>query len=366
MDFNAVVGQQDTIQRLLTLERENRIPHAIMLTGPSGCGKMAIALAFASHLLGNSPLLDHWNHPDLHFTYPTIKLPSMGSEHQPVSDDFAKEWRNMIEQGPYFSLEQWVKEMGATTQQAIITGAESDELSRKLSMKASMAGYKISIIWMPERMNQTCANKMLKLLEEPPGQTLFILVSEEPEKLLETIRSRTQKIDVKRIDETEMADALVKRRAIDEHAAAQTARLAAGSWTRALEILNAGNENKLFFDMFVLLMRLAYGRRLKELKKWSESVAGYGREKQKRLLAYISRMVRENFMYNFNEQRLNYMTDDEENFAKKFAPFINENNVIGISALIEKAVRDISQNANGKIVFFDFALQIIILLNKKN
>ena len=332
MDFNAVVGQQDTIQRLLTLERENRIPHAIMLTGPSGCGKMAIALAFASHLLGNSPLLDQWNPPDLHFTYPPIKLPSMG----------------------------------ATTQQAIITGAESDELSRKLSMKASMAGYKISIIWMPERMNQTCANKMLKLLEEPPGQTLFILVSEEPEKLLETIRSRTQKIDVKRIDETEMADALVKRRAIDEHAAAQTARLAAGSWTRALEILNAGNENKPFFAMFVLLMRLAYGRRLKELKKWSESVAGYGREKQKRLLAYISRMVRENFMYNFNEQRLNYMTDDEENFAKKFAPFINENNVIGISALIEKAVRDISQNANGKIVFFDFALQIIILLNKKN
>ncbi|MGM9704873.1 MAG: ATP-binding protein, partial [Prevotella sp.] len=351
---------------LIALEKENRIPHAIMLTGPSGCGKMAIAIAFASHLLGNSRLLDHWNHPDLHFTYPTIKLPSMGSEHQPVSDDFANEWKNMLQNGPYFSLEHWTKEMGATTQQAIITGAESDELTRKLSMKASMGGYKISIIWMPERMNQTCANKMLKLLEEPPGQTLFIMVSEEPEKLIETIRSRTQRIDVKRIGEDTLTNALIQRRAIEEQTARQTARLAAGSWTKALEILNAGNEYKLFFDMFVLLMRLAYGRRLKELKKWSESVAGYGREKQKRLLAYIGRMVRENFMYNFGLHNLNYMTDDEENFARKFSPFINEDNVIGISQLIEKAVRDISQNANGKIVFFDFALQIIILLNKKN
>ena len=365
MNFDAVVGQQETIQRLMNLDREKRVPHAIMLCGPAGCGKMAIAMAFASHMLGNSTLLEHWNHPDLHFTYPTIKLPSMGSEHQPVSGDFAKEWRNMLEHGPYFTIEQWTKEMGATTQQAIITGAESDELARKLSMKASQGGYKISIIWMPERMNLTSANKLLKLLEEPPGQTLFIMVSEEPERLLETIRSRTQRIDVRRIDETELKNALTERRGIDEETAQRTARLAGGSWTNALGILNAGNENKLFLDMFILLMRLAYGRKLKELKKWSDSVAGYGREKQKRLLAYIGRMVRENFMFNFGIQELNYMTEEEENFARKFAPFINESNVMKISEMIEKAHRDIMQNANGKIVFFEFALQIIILLNKR-
>ena len=214
-------------------------------------------------------------------------------------------------------------------------------------------------------MNQTCANKMLKLLEEPPGQTLFIMVSEEPEQLLETIRSRTQRIDVKPIETADMEQELIARRGIDETAARRIARLAGGSWTKAVETLNAGNENRMFFDMFTMLMRLAYQRKVKELKKWSDSVAGYGREKQRRMLDYFTHMVRENFVYNFHTPELNYMTEEEEEFAKRFAPFINEANVIEMAELMAKAKRDIGQNANAKMVFFEMSLQIIILLHKR-
>ena len=255
--------------------------------------------------------------------------------------------------------------MVATTQQAIITGAESDSLSKKLSLKSSQGGYKVSVIWLPERMNATSANKILKILEEPPQHTVFIMVSEEPEKLLDTIRSRTQRIDIKRISDVDIEQALVSQRAVEPDMARRIARLADGSWDKALEVLDAGNENRTFLDMFIMLMRLAYTRDIKSLKKWSEAVASFGREKQKRMLDYFERMVRENFMYNFHIPQLCYMSADEETFSRKFARFINEANVIGFTELIEKARRDIAQNANAKVVFFDMALKTIMLLLQK-
>ena len=214
-------------------------------------------------------------------------------------------------------------------------------------------------------MNQTCANKMLKLLEEPPGQTLFIMGSDQPDQLLETIRSRTQRIDVRPINSADMERELMARRGIEQNVAARMARLAGGSWTKAIETLNAGNENRMFFDMFTMLMRLAYQRKVKELKKWSDSVAGYGREKQRRLLDYFTHLVREYFVYNFHTPELNYMTEEEEEFARRFAPFINEANIVEMAELTAKARRDIAQNANAKIVFFEMSLQIIILLHKR-
>ena len=365
MTFSEVIGQKEAQQRLLALTEEGRVPHAMLFCGPQGCGKMALALAFASHLLGNSKLLNNWSHPDLTFTYPTIKEASMGKAHEPVSDDFARQWREMLASGPYFTMEQWLNAMGAESQQAIITGAESDALARKLSMKSGMGGYKVSIIWLPERMNLTSANKILKLLEEPPADTVFIMVSEEPEKLLETIRSRTQRFDFKRIAETDIENALTTHRGIEPDTAHRLARIANGSWTAAVEALNVGNENRLFFDLFTMLMRQAYTKQVKELKKWSDSIAAMGREKQKRLLNYFGRMLRESFMYNFHQPQLNYLTAEEETFLTKFAPFINEKNIIEMAETTEKALRDIAQNANAKIVFYDLALRTIILIHYK-
>ena len=376
MKFSEVIGQQEVQERLVQMVKEDRLPHAMMLCGPAGSGKMALAVAFGCYLLGlkdntdpyaqpEHPMLAKLEHPDLHFTYPTIKLPSMSSDHKPVSDDFAREWHELIMQGPYFTLDQWLTAIGAENQQAIITAGESDELVRKLSLKSSQGGYKVSIIWLPERMNIECANKLLKLIEEPPTQTVFLMVCEEPDKLLETIRSRVQRIDVKKIDNDIVRQALIERRGISEEAAMRISRLANGSWLKAMEALQAGTENEQFLDLFMMLMRLAYQRRVRELRKWSETMAGFGREKQKRFLQFFMRMLRENFMYNFQQQDLVYMTQEEEDFAKNFARFINEANILQLYDLTNLAIRDIGQNANAKIVFYDFALKIIVLLIQK-
>lgn len=379
MNWSEVIGQEDIKQKLTSMVDDEHVPHAMILCGPYGCGKMAMAMAMASYLLtegsmrinpqfnkaNSEAMIGQWEHPDLHFSFPTIKRTGMSADHQPVSGDYAKEWRQMLMQGPYFNISQWMDYMDAANQQAIITGAESDELARKLSLKSSLGGYKVAVIWLPERMNLTSANKLLKLLEEPPHQTIFIMASEEPEKLLDTIKSRTQRIDMKRLTNKDICDALVQQRGIDEAAAQRIARLANGNWMNALDALNTSNENRQFFDMFTMLMRLAYTRNIKELKKWSEAVAAYGREKQRRMLVYFIGQVRENFMYNFRNPELTYMTVEEENFSKKFSPFINELNVIEISELMERANRDIGQNANAKIVMFDMALKMIVLLLRK-
>ena len=364
-------------QRLMRMVDEDRLPHAIMLTGPQGAGKLALAIGFAKVLLSQggetsmfgepveSPMLRKLEHPDLHFTYPTIKLPSMSADHKPVSDDFAREWHELVMAGPYFTMNEWLELMGGENQQAIITAGESDELVRKLSLKSSQGGYKVSIVWLPERMNQECANKILKLLEEPPSQTIFLMVCNEPEKLLETIRSRVQRIDVKKIATEDIRQALMEKRGLTEDEAQRISRMANGSWLKALEMLSADSENELFLDMFQTLMRLSYQRKVKDLKTWSERMASLGREKQKRFLDYFLRLVRENFMYNFKQEDLCYMTQREEDFAKNFARFINEANVLTIYDLINKAIRDIGQNANAKIVFYDMALQMIVLLIQK-
>ena len=399
MTFRDVIGQEEVRDRLVQMVSEDRLPHALMLCGPTGCGKKALAMAFGCFLLSRrpqakqevsmfgeasmfgepepvgdtpqsadfaeTPMLQKMEHPDLHFTYPTIKLSSMGSDHKPVSDDFAREWHELVMQGPYFSMDQWLQAIGAENQQAIITAGESDDLVRKLSLKSSQGGYKVSIVWLPERMNIECANKLLKLIEEPPQQTVFLMVCEEPDKLLETIRSRVQRIDVKKLPGEVIRQALIERRGIDEQSAQRISRLANGSWLRALEELQTGTENEEFLDLFILLMRLAYQRKVKDLRKWSDTMASFGREKQRRFLTFFLRMVRENFVYNFQDSELVYMTLKEEQFAQNFARFINEANVLEIYDLANRAIRDIGQNANAKIVFFDFALQIIVLLIQK-
>ncbi|MGI6242885.1 MAG: ATP-binding protein [Prevotella sp.] len=381
MQFSEVIGQQEARDRLMQLVEEHRVPHALMFTGPKGSGKMALALAFASYLLGQrvdgqslltsqsamlnaEAMLAKWQHPDLHFTFPVIRPKGVSSDHKMVSDDFLTEWREMLDEGPYFTMDQWMDRMNAANQQAMIYEAESDALNHKLNIKSSQGGYKIALVWLPERMNITCANKLLKLLEEPPMQTVFLLVSEEPERLLETIRSRVQRFDIHRIDDADITRALIEKRAIGEEDAVRIARAANGSWLKALENLDAGNENRQFLELFVILMRNAYTRNLKELKTWSEAAAAFGREKQRRMLTYFLHLIRENFMYNFQQQELVYMSREEENFAKNFARFINERNVVDTTEMLQRTLRDITQNANAKIQFFCLATDMIIYLRR--
>ena len=379
MKFSEVIGQQQVAERLRQLADQQRVPHAIMICGPQGAGKMALAIAFASYLLGEREdetqiaekernsvaMVRKLEHPDLHFSFPVFKTKSMSADHKVTSDDFMKDWLQFIKQGPYFTLNQWTGTIGVENQQTRIYVGESDLLTRKLSLTASQGGYKVAIIWLPEKMNAECANKMLKLLEEPTPRTVFILVPEEPEKIIETIRSRTQQIYIKAIQQEEIKKALIKQRGIDEQNATRIARMANGNWLKALEELDSENEKRHFLELFISLMRLTYTKQLGELKTWSENVASLGREKQKRMMEYFLHMVRENFMYNFNQPQLSYMTQDEENFASKFAPFINEANVIQITEQMQRTILEITQNANPKILFYDMALQLIILIRKK-
>ena len=377
MYFSDVIGQEKSRRRLLQMVAENRVPHALMLCGPEGCGKMALALAFASFLLGDigpeedadpalkkfvsgfdqrkrinaHSMLAKWEHPDLHFSFPVVKLPGQSAEYPTTSADYMQKWIDFLADGPYIEHDRW-SEVLNENKIAVIYEAESDRLQHELMLKSNQGGYKISLIWQPECMNATCANKLLKLLEEPPSKTVFLLVSEDPGQLLETIRSRVQRIDIPRLETEDIENALQQQRSLEPDMAHRVARLANGSWTRALESLDASNEEKTFLDLFIVLMRQAYVRNAKELKKWSLTVSNFDREKQVRMLNYFLRMVRENFIYNFHNPELNYMTQEEENFSKNFARFINEANVIEMSEAIQKATDDIVRNGNAKMVFF--------------
>lgn len=372
MYFKDIIGQETVKQRLRLEVREGRVPHAQLFAGPEGTGALPLAIAYARFLLctrrgeedacGTCPScvkLNKLAHPDLHFVFPVVKRKGGGDT---VSNDYIREWRELAISTPYFGMNHWLDTMGAENQQAQIFVKESDELVRKLSLKSSEGGYKVVIIWLPEKMKVECANKLLKLLEEPPAQTVFLLVSEEPDRILPTILSRTQRINVPRLEDAEIAEALKVRFGLQDTDAAETARLAEGSYLQALEIIHLSEDTQLFFGLFVSLMRLAYQRKVKEMREWSDTVAAMGRERQKDFLTYCQRMVRESFVSNFHRKEMNYMNREEENFTIRFAPFINERNVMGITDELAEAQTHIEQNVNPRMVFFDFALKMIVLL----
>jgi len=375
MFFKDIIGQIEAKQRLIKEAKEGKIPHARLFCGSEGIGKLGLAIAYARYILcehpgnddacGNCPSCIKFNklvHPDLHFVFPVIKKKN---SKETTSDDYLPEWRNLLNNTPYFNLNIWLKEMGAENQQAMIYVKESDEILRKLSLKSSQGGYKIMIIWLPEKMNTECSNKLLKLLEEPPTQTVFILVSEEPDNLLATIQSRTQRMQLYGINEEYIANNLMEIYGLQHTDASHIAHQSEGNYLKALETIHLSEENQFFFDMFVKLMRLSYQRKIREMKQWSENIASIGREQQKHFLTYCQRLIRENFIYNFKDTTLVYLSNEEQNFSNRFSPFINEQNVIGIMNELNEAQRHIEQNVNARMVFFDFALKMIVLLVQK-
>ena len=378
MYFKDIIGQQDVIERLVKDAQQGTVPHALLFCGPEGTGKLQTAIAFARYLLcrdkgtgtdscGTCPScvkMDKLVHPDLHFVFPVINK-SKTAGRSTVSDDEIVTWRETVLDKQYFGFEEWLSAIDADNKQASIFVTESESIMSKLSLKSVEGGFKIMIIWHAEKMNQQCANSLLKLLEEPPAGTVFILTTDTPEQMLETILSRTQRIDFRRIPEMEIADRLQgPGYQLDAEIAQKIAHLSGGSWLKAISTLRINTESEEFMDYFTQLMRLAYGRRLKDLKLWSDSIAAGGREWQKRFLAYCQRMIRENFICNFHNPELNYMTEQERQFSVKFAPFVNENNIIGLMDTLTDAQRDIEQNVNSKMVFFDLSLKTIMLMKQ--
>lgn len=373
MSFNDVIGQGEIKDFLLRQVKEGRVPHALLFSGGEGRGKFALAFAFARYLLCQHPTAtDVCNmcnsckmsgdlaHPDLHFIYPVIR--KKGRRGDPVSTDYMDEWRTLVKDSRYFNIDNWLVAMNAENQQAMIYTAESDKLLEQLSLQSAMGGYKVVIVWLPEKLHPTCANKMLKLLEEPPSKTVFLLVSQEPENILPTIFSRTQRIAIPPVKEEDIAKALIDRYNIVEQEAEQIAKSANGNFLSALENIHINEDRELFFNQFTSLMRLAYMRNIRKLKAWSLNLADLGRERQKNFLSYAQKLLRENFIYNFKLPELNYMNNQEAQFSIRFARFINERNVFDLMNEFNAAWQDISRNVNAKIVFFDLALKVIVLL----
>ncbi len=361
-------------RRLMTMEAEGRVPHALLLSGSTGYGSLALAIAFASYLLGQreegtnpntEAMLRTYQHPDLHFVFPTIRPVGTPSERKITTEDYLRQWTNLLLETPYFTFEEWLERMRAENQQATIPVAEGELIHHKLSLKASQGGRKVCVVWLPERMHPACANKLLKLLEEPPRDTVFVLVSEAPQLLLETILSRTQRLEVKRIDDEALCEALVKRRGIEKDVAQEMAHVVRGNWLRAVENLESENEKEEFRTLFMSIMRLAYRRDPKGMKAWMESVVAFGREKQRRFLSYTAEQIRENFAYNFHHPEMVFLTREEQAFSKNFAPYINNSNVGELLALVDHTVEAVGQNANPKMQFYYFALKLTSLIQRR-
>lgn len=379
MQFKDVIGQDEVKQRLRLSVMEGRIPHAQLFTGAAGAGKLPLALAYAQYIAcpnrtehdscGTCPTclqFKHLQHPDLHFAFPIVK-----TDGGDTCNDFMPQWRQQLLTQPYFDIDDWYRTLGVETKQGIIYEKESSEIMRKLSLKSFGDGYKFMLIWLPEKMNIACANKLLKLLEEPPEKTLFLLISEQPELLLSTIVSRTQEIRVPRLTESDIANELIRSRGIASADAGDLAHIANGSLTAACKLADANEQNSLFFNDFVALMRNAWlvGQRkdysaLLSLRKWSLDIADakVGRERQKAFLQYAQRQVRENYIANFHQPAMNYQTGAERAFSAKFAPFIHNDNVERIMNQLSTAEAQITQNGNAKIIFFDLCLQMIVLI----
>ncbi len=383
MFFSQIIGQDEVKHRFLRSVQEQRIPHAQLIAGHEGVGKLPLALAYAQYICcenrqetdscGVCPACVKFaklSHPDLHFVFPVIKPAGKSTV---ACDDFLNDFRNFVLRNPYFNVNGWFEEMGDSGKQGMIYSNESEEILRKLSLKTYESEYKIMIIWQPERMHNSCANKLLKILEEPPAKTVFLLVSNTPDGVLPTIQSRSQRIHVPPIETLQIEQALTQKYQCTANEAQYIARLANGSYLKAEQIALQTEEDKTHFDNFALLMRSAWGIRnfkdldkkgdsLLTLRKFSEDMAKIGRENQKSFLTYAQRMIRENFIYNFHQQDLNYLSPSEQQFSVNFSPFINENNVIGMMDELALAERHIEQNVQAKIVFYDLALKIIMLL----
>ena len=377
MYFSNIIGQEGVKAQLRRCVDENRLAHALLITGPKGNGKLPIAVALAHYLLcqqrhngdacNSCPTCVKMNkliHSDVHFVFPVVKKKS-GSDNAPISDDYIAEWRDLFQKNPYFSYSDWLTTMGVENQQPMIYERESSEILHKLSMQSREGGWKIVIIWLPEKMKEACSNKLLKIIEEPPTDTLFLLVSEEPDTIIPTILSRTQRVEIPRIERNDIIEALVSRYGLTAEDALRVATQSAGNWEKAEEQLRIDTEKELYLEYFSRLMRIAYARNIREMKVWSEQVAALGRERQKGLMEYCQRMIRENFIMNFKHDEMVYLSEDEHNFSVRFSPFVNENNIFGIMEELSEAQRHIERNVNAKMVFFDLALRMTVWIKNR-
>lgn len=382
MLFSEILGQIHIKNHLATSATSGRIPHAQLFIGPEGSGTLPLAIAYAQYILcantggenegGNAACnlkFQNLSHPDLHFVFPVAANSEVKSH--PVSANFLKQWREFVAQTPYGSLFDWYKKIDIANKQGQIGVDEATEIVKSLSLKAYEGGYKVMIIWMADRMNTATANKLLKLLEEPPQKTVFLLIAESEDDILQTILSRCQVLHFNGLPEQVIANALVTRENINQNTAMKLANQAQGNYNKALHLLHKTDDGLPFEEWFVQWVRAAFRAKgnaaaIHDLISWSEQIAGIGREAQKQFLTFCIDMFRQALLLNYNATPLVFMELTVDKFKlENFAPFVNGNNINDIFKELSDALYHIERNGNAKIILTDLSIKLTRLIHKK-
>ena len=376
MLFNQIIGQEHIKNHLKKSAENGRVPHAQLFVGKEGSGTLPMAIAYAQFLLCNfSTDADACNlkcnklqHPDLHFAFP-VTTNDVVKKH-PISNLFLEDWRDFVENQPYGSLFNWLQHIGVENKQGLINVDEAEDVVKKLKLKSFEGGFKVMIIWMAEKMNIAAANKLLKLIEEPPEKTVFILITENEEQIINTIKSRCQALHFPVLAEQDITNALVVNHQVEDKKAANIAHQAEGNFNKALHLLHNDSSDLVFEEWFIAWIRTAFKAKgnatvVQQLISWSDTIAKTGRETQKRFLEYCLQFFRQALLMNYKSDQLVFM-ETKTNFQLfKFAPFVHSGNILEIEKEISEAIYHIERNGNAKIILLDLSMKLTRFLHKK-
>lgn len=374
MQFENVLGHTEIKSHLIETVRNNRVSHSQLFFGPEGNGALPLAIAYAQYILCENPTendscgvcvsckqVSSFNYPDLHFVYPIAKTQSVSSK--PLSIEFISQWKELVQGEKYFGLFRWLENLGVENKQAFISVAETENMLRQLSLKSYSGKSKILILWMPERLNGAAANKILKLLEEPPKQTVFLLVSEDPDAIIKTITSRSQKIFIPKYSDSYTTQFLIENDSLEEGTASVIAKLADGNLATARKLAERAETYRDYAMLFSSWVRNCYAAKLKPMLEWAEECGRFEREKLKDFISFCGNTFRDSLHIYFGSEEDHNVVFKDINFElSNFSRFIHLKNTPKILDELDKASYDIGRNANAKIVLADLSMNVARLL----
>ncbi|PCI08217.1 MAG: DNA polymerase III subunit delta' [Flavobacteriaceae bacterium] len=379
MRFSEILGQEHIKNHLQQSAKNGRIPHAQLFIGKEGSGTLATAIAYAQFLLCNENenseacnlKCDNLAHPDLHFSFPVTTNDKVKSPTKPISNLFIEEWRQFLKEQPYGNLFNWLHFIGVENKQGNISVHEAKSIVKSLQLKSYEGGFKVMLIWMAEKMNIEAANKLLKLLEEPPEKTVFILIAENEEQIISTIRSRCQVLHFPVLGENDIVAGLIAKENITKNEAQKIAHQCDGNFNKALHLLNNNSSEIVFEEWFITWIRAAFKAKgnasvINELIGWSDAISKTGRETQKRFLNYCLQFFRQALLLNYKANDLVFLETKTPGFKlQKFAPFVHGSNIMEIDKELNDAIYHIERNGNAKIILLDLSIKLTRLLHAK-
>jgi len=372
MLFDKIIGHKKVIEHLKNSVSNNKVSHAQLFSGPEGAGILSVAIAYAQYVLCSQSTneevcknkVEAYNHPDLHFVYPVGKTPEVKSK--PISKNFITQWREFLEENSFGTIQQWYQKIGIENKVGLISVDEAADVVKTMSLRAFEGSYKIMIVWKPELMNISTANKLLKLIEEPTGKTLFIFVTEDEQSIIKTIKSRTQIVYFNKLSSTDVSNYLMNNFEVPENTAKDIALQSEGSIEKAISIVSDNQSDSEFQELFVNWVRGSFKADLKMLVNWSDLMSKKGKQFQINYLKFATRVFRQALLENYEAKELSFLKFNVQGFRfDKFISFIHGQNIIDMMNEMDLAIMHIERNGNPKIVLLDLSVKITRGLHSK-